>query len=125
MMQGRMKNSLELTVQRMKNNLKDFEKRIALQHPKSVLLKHQNQLSDMKNRMKSAMEVMLQRVNQRHLVLTERLEGLSPLKKLVNGFGYVSAHEKPIQSVSEVAVGDEVKLTLHDGTCSLEVKEVH
>lgn len=48
-------------------------------------------------------------------VMTEKIHGLSPTAKLINGFGYVESCGKPVRSVNDVKQGSEIELTLHDG----------
>ena len=54
-------------------------------------------------------------------VLEARLKGLSPLDKLVNGFGYVSKDDKPVTDITSLGKGDRVTLTMSGGTRNLEV----
>ena len=48
-------------------------------------------------------------------VMTERIHGLSPTAKLINGFGYMESDGKPVRSVHDVRPGSDIELTLHDG----------
>lgn len=58
-------------------------------------------------------------------VMTERLNGLSPTAKLVNGFGYIASKSgKSVTSVSDVKPGDEIQITVHDGKISASVTDV-
>ncbi|MBR5773908.1 MAG: exodeoxyribonuclease VII large subunit [Clostridia bacterium] len=53
--------------------------------------------------------------------LSSTLEALSPLKTLAKGYALVSAGGRVINSVSALAVGDEIELRLNDGelTCNV------
>ncbi len=55
-------------------------------------------------------------------VAIARLDGLSPTAKLKNGFGYLESGGKPLESVSDVGSGDEVRITIHDGEISTIVR---
>ena len=50
-----------------------------------------------------------------------RLKGLSPLDKLINGFGYVSIDDKPVKDITKLNKGDRVTLTMSGGSRDLEV----
>jgi len=63
------------------------------------------------------------RENRRQL-LTERLHGLSPTAKLVDGFGYVSKEGRPVRTVTDVHVSDQVRIRMHDGEIAASVTEV-
>ena len=52
----------------------------------------------------------------------EKMEGLSPLKKLNQGFSYAAnAEGKTIYSVSQVSSGEKIFITVTDGTIETEV----
>ncbi len=58
-------------------------------------------------------------------ILTEKLNGLSPLNKLSGGFGYVTDEDnKMIRSIEKVKSGNNVKITLSDGSFSASVQKV-
>jgi exodeoxyribonuclease VII large subunit len=58
------------------------------------------------------------------MLLTERINGLSPTAKLINGFGYISSNAEPVTTVASVKKGDVINITLHDGTVETEVTAV-
>ena len=60
----------------------------------------------------------------RYRVLVTKLNGLSPTAKLINGFGYISLDDKPVKSVRDVNVGDEISIRIHDGRVITTVNEI-
>ena len=55
----------------------------------------------------------------------ERMNGLSPLKKLNQGYSYVEdASGKTVKSVSQTEAGDRLCVYMSDGTVETEVKAV-
>lgn len=84
-------------------------------HPKNILTENQQKLSDCKRDIRHAIENMFSKKNQDYLILAEKLSGLSPLKSLKNGYGYLTKDETPIHSYKEVKKGDSICITLHDG----------
>lgn len=58
-------------------------------------------------------------------VMTERLHGLSPTAKLINGFGYIAVSDHPVTSVSDVEPGNELEITLHDGKILASVTDTN
>ena len=71
------------------------------------------------------MELALQARRHRCEVLITRLHGLSPTAKLVQGFGYISLHEKPVTDIRQVKEGDPLRIRIHDGEIRVKVTEVH
>ena len=66
-------------------------------------------------------------VKKRHLldIKIERLEALSPLKRLNSGYAFVEGKDGcPVKSIGQVNKGDELTLNLKDGSMITEVKEV-
>ncbi len=52
------------------------------------------------------------------------IDSLSPLKILSRGYSYVSMNKKNIRSVSQIAKGDRINVTLSDGDAVCTVEEV-
>ena len=65
--------------------------------------------------------------NKRHLldIKIERLEALSPLKRLSGGYAFVEGHDgRPVTSTADIKKGDDVTLYLKDGMASALIKAV-
>ena len=76
------------------------------------------------DRMKSAMGRKYDMTRNALAVMTERIHGLSPTAKLINGFGYISSDGEPVRSVSGITPGDDIEITLHDGRIQAVVADV-
>jgi exodeoxyribonuclease VII large subunit len=57
-------------------------------------------------------------------VLSAGLDGVSPLKKLGGGFGYISMDGRNINSAAELKPGDLFDVRLSDGSVTAEAKSV-
>lgn len=62
-----------------------------------------------------------QRTYGRFEVLLAELNGLSPTAKLVDGFGYVTKDNRPVKNISDVMIGDNINIRMHDGNISANV----
>lgn len=80
-----------------------------------------DRFQSLSSRLEQAMRALADRKRHRYEVLLARLNGLSPTAKLINGFGYISHAGKAVTSAGEVAVSDEILITLHDGTIEAAV----
>ena len=76
------------------------------------------------DRMKSAMVRKYDMTRNALAVMTERIHGLSPTAKLINGFGYISSDGEPVRSVAGITPGDDIEITLHDGRIQAVVADV-
>ena len=55
----------------------------------------------------------------------KELHGLSPTAKLINGFGYLEDQNgEPVTSVHKVKEGDQISLTISDGTILAMAKQI-
>ena len=70
----------------------------------------------------SASDALAYRQNKTHK-LVARLDEMNPAKILQRGYAYASLGDKKISSVSQVEVGDTVKITLFDGAFQSTVKD--
>lgn len=88
-------------------------------------------LEEQKSRLEQSRVKMSQRMEQiivdrqhRFEKLVTRLHGLSPTAKLVNGFGHILVNDRPLTTVEDVAVGDNLKVTIHDGEIITNVTKI-
>ena len=73
--------------------------------------------ADVQERIQSAMEQKIKDKRHRLSLYLERFHGLSPLRKLNQGYSYVSDKEgKTLTSVSQVKQGDSLLIYVTDGT---------
>ena len=91
---------------------------------KAALLNSTDRLEKKRDTLNEKMKMCI--VNERHLfdLRIERMEAVSPLKRLSSGYAFVEKEGgAPVRSISEVETGDEVILNLKDGKIVGEVKE--
>lgn len=89
--------------------------------PERRLIERKDRLLVLSNQMKQNMQNVFADKKHRYEVLIAKLNGLSPTAKLVKGFGYISAGEKPVTSVDEVMPGDKLHITIHDGEIDAQI----
>ena len=67
----------------------------------------------------------LDKNRQRYALILTRYKGLSPLKRLEQGFSYVEFEDgTPLRSVKNASPGDRVKIRMRDGTMIASVNEI-
>ena len=70
------------------------------------------------------MEHRLEREKNRLALLSEKLEGLSPLKQMARGYAFVADEEhRAVQSVKMLAAEERLTLYLSDGRAKVRVEE--
>ncbi len=109
------------TVHRL-DNLKNGLDKLS---PEKLLNDNQMRLAMISDRLVRTMQDKLTSVKNRFMIDLERLNGLSPTAKLINGFGYISEGDKPVTGVDDVKQGDDITVTVHDGRIEAKVIETY
>lgn len=101
--------------------------RMKLQYlsPENRLRENRQRLADTEDRIRGGMEQKLQENRHRLSIYIERFSGLSPLRKLNQGFSYVAdANGKTVTKVEQVSPGDLLTISVTDGTMKAIVKDL-
>lgn len=94
--------------------------------PKNRISVKRQEIDDILSRMHERMSLRIERKRNELGIAVEKLEGLSPLNKLKNGYAFVrdDRHRAPLKSVSQVAQKEMIDVYLIDGQIKAEVKEI-
>lgn len=111
----------KLTVYRLR--IEAYDNKLALNNPVGRLEQQNQYLCELYDRMRLAMEKKYDTYNHNLKLIIAKLTGLSPMGKLVNGFGYIENNKKPLDSVKNVSRGDNIKITLWDGEIFARVSD--
>lgn len=95
--------------------LEGVRNRLEACSPEKLLNDRQQYLTGLSDRLGYLIDNKFTSYKNRLGVAIARLDGLSPTAKLKNGFGYLEAAGKPLESVNDVKSGDEIFITIHDG----------
>ena len=92
--------------------------------PEYQLREKKQYAADLEERLKRSMDQKLTDRKHKIALYAERLDGVSPLKKLQQGYSYTEASDgKALRSVSQVVPSDLLLIHVTDGTIQAEVKE--
>ena len=113
----------------MKNRIKHTTNQLLMRSlkldslsPKKKLEVKKQQLDKIKLTLKNSFERKFENRKRSLELFAERLEGLSPLKKLQSGYAYVSDKSgKNIRNISQVSPGDKLNIRVTDGTITADV----
>ncbi len=120
-MEVNMYGNMQRRLQTAKLSLQSLSNRLERLSPVSRLNQQNQQLTELYDRLMYLMDKKLDSVRHKLAIYIERLNGLSPTAKLVGGFGYIETDKKAILNAADIAVGDNIKITLHDGTIDANV----
>ncbi len=97
-------------------------------HPERKLMERKQRLADIQDSMKGMMGQKIEASRHQLAIYIERLSGLSPLKKLNQGFAYVERDkpggQKVVKSIRQVEEGDDLAIHVTDGVIYAAVKNV-
>lgn len=120
-----LENKLEREIQKNRILVKNYEARVNYASPKNQLLTKKQYVDELFTKMENLFKNKL--TNDKHTlgILAERLNGLSPLNKLSNGYAYITDDNlHSITSVGQIDVGEKVLLNLKDGKVTSVVEKI-
>lgn len=120
-----LENKLEREIQKNRILVKNYEARVNYVSPKNQLLTKKQYVDELFTKMENLFKNKL--TNDKHTlgILAERLNGLSPLNKLSNGYAYITDDNlHTITSVGQIDVGQKVLLNLKDGKITSVVEKI-
>ncbi|MEY8353059.1 exodeoxyribonuclease VII large subunit [Lachnospiraceae bacterium 54-53] len=145
------RNTLSKTVdrklERYRYHASQFGLRLKFYDPRRRIRENRQRLADMEEKLKSLMlskaagdraraaegELRIKRliekqaVRDRHRLelYASRLDGLSPLKRMGGGYGFITGKKgRPVESVKEVKAGDGIQVMIRDGGIEAVVSRV-
>lgn len=112
-------------MERLRYQLNQYCMRLKLREPMRMVNEKRQYLVMAEDRIRNEMERRLEEAKHRLELISGRLYGLSPLKRISNGFGFVTYEDGGrIKSVKGVTAGDFVSIRISDGRLTAQVTEV-
>ncbi len=97
----------------------------ALCSPTGYLERRRKDLCALRDRLGSAQMRLIDRKKQGYIGLTAKLDAMSPLKVLTRGYAMAQTNDgMVVRSVQQITVGDNISLSLADGSVSAAVTEI-
>ena len=108
----------ELRLEQYSGKLRSFDPKLQLQEQRMTL-------AELEDRLTKRMDFLQNRYQHRLELYAQRLHGLSPTAKLIGGYGYLSDQSgRPVVSATQISKGDEVQITISDGSIKTKVTQV-
>lgn len=110
---------------RSKSRVEMLEARLQQQSPGNQLNEKSQHAADLQLRLEHRIQELIGQRRTRLQLFAQRMEDLSPLKKLGHGYVYVRTSEQAaLSSVEQVKTGDRLQAVLPDGSLTLAVEEI-
>ena len=121
----RMNRSMTGTIRINRLRLKELDVRLSYLHPRHKLQDQQQRLIELEEELRTLMRDRVKEARHRLAIQIEKLNGLSPVRKLNQGFAYVEeADDGVVKSIRQVEKGDELTVYVTDGLIRTSVKAV-
>ena len=122
---SRMRRQMRLKTMLERRRLEQLELRLKHTHPQQKLNENSQRLLELENRLRDRMQMLLEENKYRLAIYTEQIDGLSPLKKLSQGYSYTElADGENVRSVKQVKGGQEISVYVTDGKIKARIIEV-
>ncbi|MGN8630328.1 exodeoxyribonuclease VII large subunit [Blautia sp. HCP3S3_G3] len=113
----RLNRSMRGRVELMRSRLEQYQVKLQYLSPENRLRENCQRLADIDDRIREAFDRRMQDSRHRLSIYLERFSGLSPLKKLNQGYSHVADEEgKTVTSVTQVRPGDRLTISVTDGS---------
>ena len=113
----------KLSLSRMR--MQTMEMKLRNLSPENRLRENRMYVAELQQRMEQWMQRIFMDKKHQVAILSERMERVSPLRKLSSGYAYVADEKgKAITSTTQVKCGEAVSIHLLDGRLQAEVKEI-
>ena len=121
----RMNRSMTGTIRINRLRLKELDVRLSYLHPRHKLQDQQQRLIELEEELRTLMRDRVKEARHRLAIQIEKLNGLSPVRKLNQGFAYVEeADGGVVKSIRQLEKGDELTVYVTDGLIRTSVKAV-
>ena len=121
----RLSGNMEQKIKFTGMQIRQMESRLHRLSPESRMREKRMYTAGLEQKIEQLMQKRLAEKRHEVAIFAERMERLSPLRKLSGGYAYVTdSKEKALLCVSQVERGDEVTIQLLEGKIKAEVTEV-
>ena len=121
----RLSGNMEQKIKFTGMQIRQMESRLHRLSPESRMREKRMYTAGLEQKIEQLMQKRLAEKRHEVAIFAERMERLSPLRKLSGGYAYVTdSKEKALLCVSQVDRGDEVTIQLLEGKIKAEVTEV-
>ncbi|MBP5595826.1 MAG: exodeoxyribonuclease VII large subunit [Pseudobutyrivibrio sp.] len=118
----RLNRALDYRLQSYSERLNSLKLRLQLLRPENKIKANEEKLAQLSIRLNNLMNGKIDRLENRLVAVSGRLDGLSPAKKLAAGFGYVTdSSGGRVDSVKSLSVGDSITVRVKDGSIESQI----
>ncbi len=122
--QAKLRRSMERRIQLTRKEVERYETQMKYLHPSIKLENNRKNLNRLEEKLKQQMNNKVEARKHQLAIAIAKMQGLSPLAKLSQGYSYVSLEDgKNVRSITDVQSDDEVMIAVTDGQIKAKVLE--
>lgn len=119
------KRLMRVKINRVRDRLERYELRVNHASPFNKIAMKRQEIDDICTKLHDRLARKIERKRHELEIAAGKLEGLSPLKKIGKGFGYIEdSKNEPLVSVNQINKDDEIHISLSDGIVEAKVINV-
>lgn len=116
---------LDRRVDSLNSMVKQYDLKLKTLSPENQLTVKKQDLRDKDKQVKDIMSERLRRSNERARLVAGKLEGLSPLKRLSEGYSFCTVSSgEALKSIEQVQKGDMINIRVTDGLLDANISDI-
>ena len=120
-----MRRQLELKLNQMRTRLMHDEEKLRYLNPRTKLKENEKRLDELGAALERRMQATLEQKRHKLALLSGSLDGMSPLKKLAQGYSYVEdAGGHALTDAGTAQIGESLSIHLYRGSLKAAVTEI-
>ena len=120
-----MRRQLELKLNQMRTRLMHDEEKLRYLNPRTKLKENEKRLDELGAALERRMQAILEQKRHKLALLSGSLDGMSPLKKMAQGYSYVEdAGGHALTDAGTVQIGEALSIHLYRGSLKAAVTEI-
>lgn len=123
-MKMQMQHKLRSRLERIRLEYQQYQLKLQYRNPRNRLEQQQQYLDELRERLSQSMRRRIEEYRHHLAILAEQLHGSAPTAKLIHGYGYLEQKGKPVTTVAQLAEGDALQITIHDGVIQTRVESL-
>lgn len=124
--EDKIKRSMLNKVSVLRDRVREYQLHFKYLNPRYVLDEKRQITADYEDRLTTLMKHILEKKKSELSVFAGRLNGVSPLNRIMAGYAYVEDEKgTPVKSIESVKSDDKIKINLADGVLEGRVEKIH
>lgn len=123
--QKKLDQVMENRILLLRSRLVQYQTRFNYLSPQNQIQEQRQRLMDLEEKLEQRMKGVLEKYRHRLEIYAGRMDGVSPLKKLNQGFSYVSDEKgHTVSTITQVQRGDSLRIQVTDGSIRARVEDI-